>query len=434
MTKVFDQIINRVDKVIARAGLAGEQNKFLLAVSGGPDSVLMMRVFHELKPGQFRVAHFNYQQRASSSDEDEKFVSDLTKRLSSELSLKSWDEYPQISEAFNFQNIARQRRYSWMRELCDQYDLQGIVTAHHVQDLEESFFLQLGRGAGLRGLAGMQLWHEQILRPLLTTSKTEILTALDEIRQNYRIDETNKENHYRRNKIRNELMPYLRQEFPEILKNVTKTSGILSDHWRAWQEAQKSRDIQMPLRPHSETDWLRLYYHFEKEGLTRVQIENMKLAIHGTERKEFPLDYRSLVVSKGNVNLARTREEQEISFELKEQEVVIDHQKIIISRHENLINQQLCRAQATLPERYLGKTFILRSRRPGDKIASFGMQGKKQKVKEILINHKVDQNKQEALVMTDKTGELIWLVGIKTSEHCRLKEGEGYFLLDYKKG
>ena len=201
----------------------------LVAVSGGRDSmVLAEKVRQEGEP--FALAHCNFRLRGADSDADEALVREWAAAHGVTCHVKAFDtEEFARAEGLRIEMAARKLRYHWFGELCREHNYEAVLTAHHAGDNAETFFLNLLRGSGVKGLSGMQ--EEGFLpdpeygdiplrRPLLHTTRAEIDTLAAEWNVPYRDDRTNAENTVKRNKLRNQVFPLLREINPSFEKTL----------------------------------------------------------------------------------------------------------------------------------------------------------------------------------------------------------------------
>jgi len=190
---------------------------FVLAISGGVDSMVLANLFliNNLK---FSIAHCNFQLRGKESDDDELFI----KKWCSEKDIKlynkkfSTEDYCKNNK-LTIQMGARELRYEWFTKLIDKEKYDFIVTAHHIDDQLETFIINSIRGTGIDGLVGIPDKINKIIRPLLMTSKDQIIEYSKVNKINYREDSSNDKEDYLRNKIRHSVIPYLKSDDDNVL-------------------------------------------------------------------------------------------------------------------------------------------------------------------------------------------------------------------------
>ena len=200
--------------------------KFLLAVSGGVDSMVLLNLF-QVSGFEFQVAHVNYHFREEDSDLDQKLVENFCTNHDIQFHLKDISEQEK-SGMKSLQNWARNLRYDFFFKVLKEENLDFIVTAHHLNDELETFLINLSRGSGIKGLSGIPKNENQILRPLLHFSKTEIYDFAKENNLEFREDKSNQKNDYLRNKIRNTIVPELLGMNENFLENFGKSISYLN--------------------------------------------------------------------------------------------------------------------------------------------------------------------------------------------------------------
>ena len=190
---------------------------FVLAISGGVDSMVLANLFL-INNLNFSIAHCNFQLRGKESDDDELFI----KKWCSEKDIKlynkkfSTEDYCKNNK-LTIQMGARELRYEWFRELVDKEKHDFIVTAHHIDDQLETFIINSIRGTGIDGLVGIPDKINKIIRPLLMSSKDQIIEYSKVNKINYREDSSNDKEDYLRNKIRHSVIPYLKSDDDNVL-------------------------------------------------------------------------------------------------------------------------------------------------------------------------------------------------------------------------
>lgn len=223
-------LLDRIVRTIRDRQLFSPGQHLLLAVSGGPDSVALLSLMASLAPSwrlTLTVVHFNYGLRGSESDDDEAFVSSFCQSRNIPLIVRR----PVLSKqrgVSSLQMLARWARYEAMKSLAHEIHADRILTGHTANDQAETILLWMLRGAGLTGLAGMPLMREKlIVRPLLKTTREEILEYLKHEGLSYRQDSSNLTALYRRNRVRRDLLPVMEDITPGIVRRLERQADVL---------------------------------------------------------------------------------------------------------------------------------------------------------------------------------------------------------------
>ncbi len=216
-----------------KQNLWGTNEHILIAVSGGPDSMALLFFFLSLQKKynfSLGVAHVNYNLRGNDSLKDARLVSSTCKKYN----LPYYEYAPKIKN-FSEESL-RNIRYKFFTKICKENKFTRIALAHTKDDQVETFFLRLLRSSGPTGLSGMATKRGLFIRPFLETAKKDILLLLSQKNIQYRIDKTNKENLFLRNKIRNQLLPLLESYNPGIRFSLQKTITLLQEETRLLKE------------------------------------------------------------------------------------------------------------------------------------------------------------------------------------------------------
>lgn|SRR5574344_650672 len=202
----------------------------LLAVSGGIDSMYMASRATELFHGDsFAVAHCNFSLRGEESDGDEQFVREWCSTHGVECYVKRFDTAGYASShKISIEMAARNLRYSWFRDLCTEKGFSAVAVAHNANDNAETLILNLLRGTGSKGIRGMG-GRDNIIRPLLDTTREEIRDWMQKNGCGWREDRTNSENEYKRNKIRNEIFPLFSEINPSFIRTLNEDMQRFSE-------------------------------------------------------------------------------------------------------------------------------------------------------------------------------------------------------------
>lgn len=245
--------MNNIEKVVHTATAQFPGHRYLLAVSGGIDSMVLLAIFHKLNL-PFEVAHVNYQLRGDESEQDQALVHKYCSERNIIFHLNRSDLQKNLDEnGGNLQQEARKIRYDFFLSLLENISLNCIVTAHHQDDQIETFWLMLSRSAGITGLSGMESFSKTIFRPLLPFSKIEILEWAESNKVEWREDHSNSHNNYQRNVWRNKLLPYLQAEIPTLNDSVL----LLMNYFKEENNEQKKK-VQKHIDSISNTSFITL--------------------------------------------------------------------------------------------------------------------------------------------------------------------------------
>ena len=217
----------QVEKWLTKRVPNWKEKQFLLAVSGGRDSVALAAVFSELDI-QFSIAHCNYQLRGEDSNNDEQFVKTFAKKCQVICFVEHFETQEILdAKGGNLQETARDLRYNWFNELVKNENLDFIAVGTHLNDSAETLLMNLMRGAGLDGLRGILPVRENIVRPFIETSRTEIDEYINSNDLEFREDKSNASNKYERNRWRNEIIPQLKEQYPHFDSALKSSIGHL---------------------------------------------------------------------------------------------------------------------------------------------------------------------------------------------------------------
>jgi len=221
-------------KTIEENKLIKKGDKIVVGVSGGPDSVCLLHLLHEIKDDfslELIIAHVNYGTRGEDSDGDEEYVRMLSQKMELHCKVLKDTRY-KIQDTKNLEEAYRNIRYSFFENIFREEKADSVAVAHTLDDQVETILMFFIRGSGLRGLSGMEYKKDNVIRPLLDISKKEVLAYLKEKKLEYRTDITNEDIKFTRNKIRHKLIPYLEKEFnPSIKSTLVKNAEVIGDDY-----------------------------------------------------------------------------------------------------------------------------------------------------------------------------------------------------------
>ena len=223
----------KVIETIRKYNLIEDGDKIVLGVSGGPDSISMLNILKEIKDEQIikfeiYVAHINHMIREEAID-DEKYVEDYCNKNNIKCYIKRIDVVKIANDKkIGTEEAGRKARYEFFEEILKKTNSNKIAIAHNINDKIETIIMHLLRGSGLSGLKGIEpIRDNKFIRPLIECERSEIEQYCEKYELNPRIDKTNFENEYTRNKIRNIVIPYIKQEFnPNIVQTLSRLSDV----------------------------------------------------------------------------------------------------------------------------------------------------------------------------------------------------------------
>ena len=390
--------MNNIENVVHTAAAQFPNNRYLLAVSGGVDSMVLLAVFHKLNL-PFEVAHINYQLRGEESEQDQALVHKYCSERNITYHLNRADLQQKLDEdGGNLQQEARKIRYNFFRSILENRSLNCIVTAHHQDDQIETFWLMLSRSAGITGLSGMDSFSKTIFRPLLPCSKTEILEWAESNKVQWREDRSNSSNNYQRNLWRNKLLPYLQTEIPTLNDSVL----LLMNYFKEENNEQKKK-VQKYIDEVSKKNFIKLS---DYDQLTIHQLvilfNHFKIPLNlisELSKIRFAQKGKALVIHASECSFKQLIKEED-GFYFKSIISTSIEPKIIINS-VNTIPKAFSKNEIFLDLDKISGELKLRCWEKGDKIDLIGTPGSKL-VSDILTDAKVPNNERSnQLVLVD---------------------------------
>lgn len=411
------------------------KSRYLVCVSGGADSVALLRVLLSLGCSCV-AAHCNFGLRGSESDADDAFVEDLCKKLGVELVKTRFDVAGYIAEhkGASVEMACRELRYAWFHEQCELCNCNYIAVGHNFNDREETFILNMLRGTGVRGLASIKYRNEKIVRPLLDATRREIEEYLEECGSAYRTDSTNLGNDYERNKVRNLLLPYMRELFPDnalarTVKNMADAGEFYEQALEKMRLAYVNENFEHGIVEvdiaglKAEKGWQTILHEMlVPYGFNSQQAEAMATAEQGATflSKKYKADY-----DRGKLLISEQKDSdaEEISFVLGEG---VYPEGLCVTREKYDKEYKFARDNRTLylSTEILGKTLVWRHWKEGDVIYPYGMKGRKRLVSDIFSDAKKSPVEKRAIRILECEGKILWVAGLRASQYYSVAEGE----------
>ena len=406
----------------------------ILALSGGPDSVALLRMI--LDEGyNVEAAHCNFHLRGAESDRDEAFCKNLCEKLGVKLHLVHFDtkEFAQL-RGISIEMAARELRYRWFTQLAQDTGAEGVCIAHHSDDQVETILLNMLRGTGLKGLLGMQRKNGIFLRPLLGVSRNEILQYLDAIGQDYVTDSTNLEDDAQRNKLRLDVIPLLEKVTPAAKQNILRMADNLGDvaevvkqsledaRQRCAMATRSGKAYSLKMIRSYASPRLLLWSLVSDHGFNRKQATEM---LSSTEGGRIWTSQQTVAVISNNTLFfyARTAWEAPLpTLRIPEEGLYSFHNGNFRVTIAEAIPPQPSKERniATLDADTATFPLTLRPALAGDRFVPFGMNGSKL-VSDYLKDRKVEPlERHQQLVVTNSNGLIMWLVGRTVDERFKI--------------
>lgn len=399
-----------------------KNQKIVIAVSGGPDSMCLLDLVLKSKENTtIIVAHVNHKLRKESDDEA-KMVEDICKKNNIIYECTSIDFYKG-----NTENYAREKRYTFFKKLIKKYNAKYLLTAHHGDDLMETIIMRLIDGKNISELTGFSKITKYdsyiIYRPLISITKEEILSYCKNNNITFCTDQSNFKDEYKRNRIRKYIIPQFKKENKNVHKNFLKFSESLKN-------LEEELTNQIPDLNEIDIDYFntnskiikqKIIYNLlkqtYKEDIKQIKekhIENIIKLLSNTKPNltiDLPLNYEfTKSYTKAKINKKSNAKPYDIilkdEINLPNKHII----KLIKTSKDNSNNEiKINSKDITLP-------IHVRTKKAGDKIEVKGLNGIK-KVKDIFIDEKIPKEERTIFpIITDDKGVILWLPGIKKSK------------------
>ncbi len=450
-----DSLLNKVLGTIRDYGLVDRGDRLVCGISGGPDSVCLAHILVSLSNQldlDLILAHVNYHTRGTDSDLEEK----LCRQIASDLNLPirvrsiSHDELAMMKNS-NFQREAREYRLSFFEELrCEQH-ADKIALGHTADDVAETVLMHILRGSGIDGLSGIHPRSEHLIRPLIDCSKEDVIDYLDSRKLEYRIDKSNLESKYLRNKIRNRLMPDLEENYnSRIVPALCRTAAIarhlqgfldscveavepkvvsLSRLGKVLMDLDRYLDLEPAIRHELIRRAFKSLVGGERNGRSLdfelvVNVDDLTNAVVGkrvdlangimAERGDsaiilFNRDTQSL--KPHAVNLPGTNNLREFSLEISGE--LIDYDGWIDRSSDNW--------SAVIDADIASGPFEVRAPVDGDRIRLLNAPGSR-KLSDIFTDRKIPRALRHEVPLLVAGDRVIWIIGVGISHEARLTE------------
>ena len=434
----------------------------LVAVSGGPDSVALLSLLHRLVQSwrlTLTVVHCNYGLRGAESDGDESFVRDFCQ----ERHLPLVTHRPLLvkrRQRSSLQAMAREARYAFMRQLAHEVEADRIVVGHTANDQAETVLMWMLRGAGMTGLAGMPYVREdRVIRPLLASTREEVLAYLDQEGLSYRRDSSNEKPLYHRNRIRRELLPVVMKLAPAAVRLLQRQADVLREDERyleqvtsdlvhrlvsrasgGEQQVDRQAFIELPvaLQRRLVRAILRTYDAEGRASSLRLVDSVRQIFLKGKSGAQLSLKQALVVLEQDTVRFcslsgactaaASSGHGQSESLRLSVPVTVYwagTNQQIHVQRMARREAEQGGAApsaqRAVFDADRCSGPLVVRSWRAGDRFVPQGMKGNSKKLQDFFTDRKVPRQRREALPLLVAPEGILWVVGMRQDERFAVR-------------
>ncbi|HQJ75298.1 MAG TPA: tRNA lysidine(34) synthetase TilS [Bacteroidota bacterium] len=440
-----ENIEKRLLEFIKKNNLIDNNDKILVGVSGGVDSVtllfLLLEISKYFKNLEFGVAHVNYKLRGEDSDKDQKLVENICKKNNLPLYIHQVKN-PEYLKKNSLQVKAREIRYKFYSKLSEKYGYTKIALAHNANDNAETFLLNIFRGTGIDGLKGIPVIRDNIIRPLLFLSRNEILEYAIKNKIRYRHDKSNFKDDYDRNFLRLKVIPLIIKRINNnTVENINHLSKIFNDFstfvdeyvknaYKSVCSQKSSYEISLDIKKLNnyiyyikEKVILSAYYNLTKETLSFNKVLKILNLLESQSGKRLILN-KNIVLWKDRNSLIfqkkRNFEEKKLITLKIGDSVNINDIKLKISKASKPIFNLNPKIEY-IDEELVSNNFILRKWKDGDYFYPFGMNGRK-KISDFLTDIKISSSEKNNVWVLLNNDKIVWIVGLRLDNRFRCNE------------
>lgn len=426
-------MLKELERFIESKQLLRVDDRVLLAVSGGIDSMVLLHLFKQLDVS-FSVAHANFQLRAAESDGDEQFVRDTCARLNLPFFSKRFDTNNHATaRRLSIQMAARELRYQWFQELASSEGFQCVATAHHLSDSTETMLLNLVHGKGLPGLTGIPVRNGNVIRPLLFATRQQLVAFATENEIVWREDISNATDDYERNFLRHQVVPLLKELNPSLEDTLARTAfrnhqtlKVLHDTLDNWkkknvQESSSGWSMAKSALKDCSSPVLYLSHVLEPLGFHFDQCVSVVEALDAQSGKQFFSASHRVVIDRDELLVSAISISHDTTVLILSPDVpAVRAGKTITSIVGNNISISNDRSTASFDLDKISFPLTWRSWQSGDRFHPLGMKGSK-KLSDFLVDEKISRIAKDQVSVLESAGEIIWVVGYRIDERFRIE-------------
>ncbi len=419
---------------------ASKKNKFLLAVSGGLDSVFMTHLFFQCQYS-FAIAHCNFNLRGEESNEDEKFVNELANKYDVKIFTQHFDTLKVAEqENISIQMAARNLRYAWFEKLRAENNFDFIATAHHQEDSTETVLLNIIRGKGLEGLKGVPIKNNFVIRPVLFATRKEITEYASENNLKWREDSSNQTTDYQRNFIRHKIIPLLKEINPSVHDAIKNLSQFTSESIVLLEETIKKYKDEIII--HSGNDLIidaekinkhpakrtLLYYFLKEFSFNSSQIDSMCSEKPDRSGIVFYSKSHRLIVNRQQFIVNSLNAENDVPVYLincNDHKIYFNNETLEINLPDDFTLSDTSKSHAVIDASKIKFPLVLRRWQKGDYFYPLGMEHRK-KLSDYFTDEKfslADKERTWLVVNAAPSGdEIVWVVNHRLDNRYRVTD------------
>jgi tRNA(Ile)-lysidine synthase len=456
-----DYFLSQVRNTIEDYKMISPKDVVVVGVSGGPDSIALLHILYSLKEEYdltLFVVHLNHMLRGEEAEEEACFVAELAKKwgLSCRVLKKDIRKISK-EKGLSIEEAGHKVRHEIFRQVGQEIGAQKLALGHHADDRAETVLIHLIQGSGLQGLAAMPPTADWIIRPLAKVFKTEIINYCRDHNLNFYLDQSNEEPVYLRNKVRLNLLPYLKKEFnPQIVEALLRLEDIVvpENQYLDIESDQALEDILIKrekgglilnkdklIQKHLaiQRRVIRKAYNLlrpEDQGLSFIHVEQILDLVRSNQGSKqvnlpqgiiFKVVYHRLELIDSRLKPEKEKKSFNISWDIPGT-VKLGENKILkgtfLSSKPNITEGFL---EVVLDGEKITTPLIVRSRKPGDRLRPLGMKGTK-KVKDVFIDKKIPKEIRDLIPIVCSGEDIIWLPGITINEDFKANSETKCFL------
>lgn len=427
---MLDQLLNFIEE----QKLFQPEQKVLLAISGGIDSMAMVHLFQQAN-FNFSIAHCNFQLRGKDSDEDQLLVEEMANSYLSPFYLKSFEteEYAK-KHGISIQMSARYLRRSWFDELVKNEGFDVIATAHHLNDSLETVLFNLAKGTGISGLKGILPKKEKYIRPMMFASREMILKFVQANNIIWREDISNSSIKYHRNLLRLKVVPELKKINPNLEETFSQSLEKIAASERIYRRViNRQKELLLEKTGEGvriEKDRLKsieevriiLFEILEEYGFNYHQVKDILLVLNRQPGKSFYSHRYQLVVDRQYLFISKIKKDKkcEVFIEHNTEKIdvfnnqltfeKVDTENVIFNKNKNIVFLDFEKLEFPL---------TIRKWKHGDRFQPLGMKHKK-KLSDFMIDEKIPLNLKEQVLALISGDNLVWIIGHRIDDRYKI--------------